>query len=74
MNDFQMPGKEEKAEFVKTNFNVIAEKYDLFNDLNTFGMHRLWKNHIAKLYNPIPDRKTSPVSISVVEQVTSLFV
>ncbi len=49
MNDFQMPGKGEKAEFVRTNFDIISGKYDLFNDLNTFFLHRLWKNKVASL-------------------------
>jgi demethylmenaquinone methyltransferase / 2-methoxy-6-polyprenyl-1,4-benzoquinol methylase len=49
MNDFQMPGKDEKAEFVRTNFDIISGKYDLFNDLNTFFLHRLWKNTVASL-------------------------
>lgn len=44
-----MPQKDSKAEFVRENFNLIAGKYDLFNDLNTFGMHRLWKNKVAGL-------------------------
>jgi demethylmenaquinone methyltransferase/2-methoxy-6-polyprenyl-1,4-benzoquinol methylase len=41
-----MPSKDEKANFVQTNFNVIAKKYDLFNDLNSFFLHRYWKNEI----------------------------
>jgi len=49
MNDFQMPGKEEKAEFVRKNFDIISGKYDLFNDLNTFFLHRHWKNTVASL-------------------------
>jgi demethylmenaquinone methyltransferase/2-methoxy-6-polyprenyl-1,4-benzoquinol methylase len=48
MNEFQMPSQEKKADFVRENFNIISEKYDLFNDLNSFFLHRLWKNQIAK--------------------------
>ena len=51
MSDFQMPSKDEKAEFVRQNFDIISGKYDLFNDLNTFFMHRLWKNKVASLVN-----------------------
>ena len=29
-------------------FNKIAQKYDLFNDIITFGMHRKWKRFVAK--------------------------
>lgn len=46
-----MPSKDEKAEFVRQNFDIISGKYDLFNDLNTFFMHRLWKNKVAGLVN-----------------------
>jgi demethylmenaquinone methyltransferase/2-methoxy-6-polyprenyl-1,4-benzoquinol methylase len=28
---------------------VIASKYDLFNDLNSFYLHRVWKNSIIQL-------------------------
>jgi demethylmenaquinone methyltransferase / 2-methoxy-6-polyprenyl-1,4-benzoquinol methylase len=48
MTDFQMPPIDKKAQFVQENFNIIANKYDLFNDLNTFFMHRFWKNNLAK--------------------------
>lgn len=49
MTDFQMPDTNKKAEFVRTNFDVIASKYDLFNDLNSFYLHRYWKNSIIQL-------------------------
>lgn len=43
-----MPETEEKAGFVRENFNRIAEKYDRFNDWNSFLLHRLWKNRLVK--------------------------
>ena len=46
MTEFKMPDTQVKAEFVRTNFDVIASKYDLFNDLNSFFLHRMWKNAI----------------------------
>ena len=46
---YQMPDRLSKAEYVKNNFNVIARKYDIFNDLNSFFMHRLWKNKMAEI-------------------------
>lgn len=48
MNKFTMPEIEKKADFVKTNFNRIAEKYDFFNDVSSFYMHRYWKNSIIR--------------------------
>ncbi len=57
MSQFKMPDKNEKASFVKDNFNIIASKYDLFNDLNSFFMHRLWKNNIIRsIQKNLPDR------------------
>ena len=41
---YKLPDIHEKADYVQKNFNVIAGKYDLFNDLNSFGLHRLWKS------------------------------
>jgi demethylmenaquinone methyltransferase/2-methoxy-6-polyprenyl-1,4-benzoquinol methylase len=45
MSEFQMPDRDRKAGYVKENFSIIAKKYDRFNDLNSFYMHRLWKNN-----------------------------
>ncbi len=42
---FNMP--ENKAAFVQAKFNQIAQKYDLFNDIVTQGMHRIWKNKVV---------------------------
>jgi demethylmenaquinone methyltransferase/2-methoxy-6-polyprenyl-1,4-benzoquinol methylase len=33
----------EKANLVASVFRSVAPKYDLMNDLMTFGMHRIWK-------------------------------
>ncbi len=35
--------EDEKAQDVKKAFDSVAPKYDLMNDLLSFGMHRLWK-------------------------------
>ncbi|AOP36646.1 dimethylmenaquinone methyltransferase [Leptospira tipperaryensis] len=43
-----MPETELKAGFVRENFNRIAEKYDRFNDWNSFLLHRVWKNRLVK--------------------------
>lgn len=40
---FQLPTGEEKAGFVQTQFDRIAARYDLTNDVISLGMHRLWK-------------------------------
>lgn len=36
----------EKAKMVRAVFDSVADKYDVMNDLMSFGIHRLWK-HIA---------------------------
>ena len=33
----------EKRERVKEVFDVVADRYDLMNDLMSFGLHRAWK-------------------------------
>ncbi|MEJ2310334.1 MAG: bifunctional demethylmenaquinone methyltransferase/2-methoxy-6-polyprenyl-1,4-benzoquinol methylase UbiE [Gammaproteobacteria bacterium] len=43
---FQTVNVEEKAERVRGVFDSVASRYDIMNDLMSFGIHRLWK-HIA---------------------------
>ena len=43
---FETVKADEKAERVRTVFDSVASKYDVMNDLMSFGIHRLWK-HIA---------------------------
>lgn len=38
-----------KQEYVAGLFASIAGKYDLMNDLMTFGQHRRWKKHTARI-------------------------
>ena len=33
-------------------FSNVAEKYDLMNDVMSFGIHRLWKDHFMQVLNP----------------------
>ncbi|MGK3384748.1 class I SAM-dependent methyltransferase, partial [Escherichia coli] len=35
--------KEQKADMVAHVFHSVASKYDVMNDLMSFGIHRLWK-------------------------------
>ncbi len=37
------------SEQVKIMFSEIAEKYDLMNDILSFGIHRLWRRKLVKL-------------------------
>ena len=45
---YQLPPLERKALYVQTNFSQIADQYDLFNDIATFGMHRFWKKFMIQ--------------------------
>ena len=40
---------EEKASRVRAVFDSVANKYDLMNDLMSFGVHRLWKRQTIEL-------------------------
>ncbi len=47
-NTFYAPG-EQRAAKVNDLFARIARRYDLLNDLQSFGLHRNWKNRVANL-------------------------
>jgi demethylmenaquinone methyltransferase / 2-methoxy-6-polyprenyl-1,4-benzoquinol methylase len=49
-NVFYVPG-EQRAAKVNDLFAAIARRYDLLNDLQSFGLHRRWKHRAAKLAN-----------------------
>ncbi len=46
---FQRVQESEKAERVKGVFDSVAGRYDLMNDLMSFGMHRFWKRFVAEI-------------------------
>ena len=39
----------EKSDRVRAVFDSVADKYDLMNDLMSFGIHRLWKRQTVAL-------------------------
>lgn len=45
------------SEEVRVMFNDIASKYDLMNDVLSFGIHRIWKKKFVKLLNLKKDDK-----------------
>jgi demethylmenaquinone methyltransferase / 2-methoxy-6-polyprenyl-1,4-benzoquinol methylase len=47
-NVFYTPG-EQRADRVNDLFAAIARRYDLLNDLLSFGLHRRWKRRVAEL-------------------------
>lgn len=40
---------ERRADGVRDLFAAVAPRYDLINDLQSFGMHRLWKRRLIRL-------------------------
>lgn len=45
---FNLPSPQEKSKYVESHFGKIAKRYDFFNDIITFGMHRYWKKVLVK--------------------------
>jgi len=53
-NIFYVPG-EHRAAKVNDLFAAIARRYDLLNDLQSFGLHRRWKRRVVELAAVKPD-------------------
>ncbi len=53
-NEYYQPG-EERAAKVNQLFDRIAGRYDLINDMQSLGMHRVWKKWLWLLTRPDPD-------------------
>jgi demethylmenaquinone methyltransferase/2-methoxy-6-polyprenyl-1,4-benzoquinol methylase len=47
-NEYYEPGKQRAAK-VNNLFATIAKRYDLINDVQSFGLHRLWKDRLVQL-------------------------
>ena len=56
-----MPFSSNKTAFVSRVFDSVAKKYDLMNDLMSFGIHRSWKNTLVSMLGQKPS--TSLVDI-----------
>jgi demethylmenaquinone methyltransferase/2-methoxy-6-polyprenyl-1,4-benzoquinol methylase len=52
-NAFYEPGQQ-RAIRVRALFAAIAPRYDLINDLQSFGLHRLWKHRLLGLAQTKP--------------------
>jgi ubiquinone/menaquinone biosynthesis methyltransferase len=55
-NEFYDPGVQ-RAQKVSDLFARIAPRYDLINDLQSFGLHRLWKQRVIRLARPQPGER-----------------
>lgn len=54
---YQQVPVEEKAQKVAQVFSSVASKYDIMNDVMSFGIHRLWKRFAVDLANPRPGER-----------------
>lgn len=52
-NQFYQPG-DQRAAKVNGLFGAIAPRYDFINDLQSFGLHRRWKNRLVRMANVKP--------------------
>ena len=48
---------EQRATKVNDLFATIATRYDLINDLQSFGLHRVWKRRLLRLAAPRPGER-----------------
>ncbi|RME89871.1 MAG: bifunctional demethylmenaquinone methyltransferase/2-methoxy-6-polyprenyl-1,4-benzoquinol methylase UbiE, partial [Verrucomicrobia bacterium] len=53
---YYQPG-EQRAARVRDLFGSIARRYDLLNDLQSFGLHRWWKRRLVREARPAPGRR-----------------
>ena len=51
---------EDKQALVDDVFRSVARRYDLMNDLMSFGLHRAWKDALVTAVNP---RRTRPFAL-----------
>lgn len=49
---FKEVNKDDKQTEVNKVFTNVAEKYDIMNDIMSFGLHRVWKNHLINEISP----------------------
>jgi len=56
VNKYYQPG-EQRAAKVADLFATIAPRYDLVNDLQSFGLHRYWKRRLVRLAAPQPGER-----------------
>ena len=45
----------DKTKFVNSVFSEVHKKYDLMNDIMSFGAHRIWKEKFIDWMNPLPN-------------------
>lgn len=51
---FKKVSPQEKLHNVFNVFKNVASKYDVMNDIMSFGLHHLWKRELVNLVSPVP--------------------
>ncbi|GCB81510.1 hypothetical protein scyTo_0021409, partial [Scyliorhinus torazame] len=59
---FESVPESEKAEKVYRVFKNVAKNYDIMNDAMSLGIHRLWKDALIRMMNPLPGTKLLDVA------------
>ena len=59
---FERVAEEKKAKRVEQLFDRLSERYDLMNDLMSFGLHRLWKAFTVSLARVRPGERVLDVA------------
>tara|TARA_B110000908_G_scaffold42706_1_gene51999 strand:- start:3606 stop:4355 length:750 start_codon:yes stop_codon:yes gene_type:complete len=59
---FKEVGIKDKARMVHDVFSSVASKYDIMNDVMSFGIHRIWKNNMMDWLSPQPNHKLLDVA------------
>jgi len=54
----------DKQHLVDDLFSAVAIRYDLMNDLMSFGVHRVWKDRLVAMLNPSPLRESSFLDVA----------
>jgi demethylmenaquinone methyltransferase/2-methoxy-6-polyprenyl-1,4-benzoquinol methylase len=52
----------DKSKLVNSVFSKVYKKYDLMNDIMSFGIHRIWKDKLIDWMNPIANSKLIDVA------------
>ena len=47
---------QQNRSFVENVFSTVFERYDVMNDLMSFGMHRRWKQRLLNIMRPSNDQ------------------
>jgi demethylmenaquinone methyltransferase/2-methoxy-6-polyprenyl-1,4-benzoquinol methylase len=59
---FKEVDKKDKAKMVHNVFSSVSSKYDVMNDVMSFGIHRIWKNSMMDWLTPKPNQKLLDVA------------